>query len=246
MINKKNIKTNLLKLIRTGLNPLGIEITRFPDRMLANRIKLMNFYGINLVFDIGANKGQYAKEIIEAGYKGRIVSFEPLSLAFASLKEFSAKYSGWEAEKLAIGDRNGMTDINISENLYSSSILNITSISTINAPASRYVGKESVKITTVDTILDKYKTASDTLFVKLDVQGYEKIVLDGAKTSMNKITGFQLELSLYELYEDSSLYTDLINYLDGFGFTLMFLEPGFLDPVSGKLLQMDGIFFRKE
>lgn len=244
-MNRKDLQINLFKFVRTCLNPLGINMIRYPDKMLITRINLMKFYGIDLIFDIGANTGQYALEIKRAGYNGRIISFEPLGSAFDSLKKCSANYPGWKVENTAIGDRSGNVDINISENLVSSSILNITTLSTKSAPASRYVNKESVKITTIDAIIDKYKTPLDTLFVKMDVQGYEKLVIDGARESMNKITGFQLELSLSELYEGSWLYLDLINYLDSLGFSLMFVEPGFLDPVSGKMLQMDGIFFRK-
>ena len=42
------------------------------------RLKLLQHHHVDLVFDIGANKGQYAKGIIDAGYKGKIISFEPL------------------------------------------------------------------------------------------------------------------------------------------------------------------------
>ncbi|MFZ0497148.1 MAG: hypothetical protein WBE80_05265 [Methylocella sp.] len=52
---------------------------------------LMRDRKITLVLDIGANKGQYGKSLRDTiGYKGRIVSFEPLREAFAILQQTAA------------------------------------------------------------------------------------------------------------------------------------------------------------
>jgi hypothetical protein len=82
--------------------------------------------------------------------------------------------------------------------------------------------------------------------VKIDTQGYEKNVIDGATASLDKIKVFQLEMSIFPLYENEMLYLDMIQYLDNKGFQLFTLENGFSDPKTGQLLQLDGIFVNKQ
>ena len=79
---------------------------------------------IDLVIDIGANEGQFAKELRAGGYSGRIVSFEPLSAAHRRLLQESNRDSAWHVHpRCALGDRLGEIELNISGNSVSSSIL---------------------------------------------------------------------------------------------------------------------------
>ena len=81
--------------------------------------------------------------------------------------------------------------------------------------------------------------------LKIDTQGYEKNVIDGATKSLGSIKVIQLEMSILPLYENEMLYVDMINYLDKKGFQLFSLENGFSDQHTGQLLQVDGIFVQK-
>ena len=81
--------------------------------------------------------------------------------------------------------------------------------------------------------------------IKIDTQGYEKNVIDGATESLNNIKIIQLEMSILPLYENEILFIEMINYLDKKGFQLFSLENGFSDLTTGQLLQVDGIFVQK-
>jgi hypothetical protein len=78
----------------------------------------------------------------------------------------------------------------------------------------------------------------------LDVQGYESRILEAARAVLGNMTGVQLEMSLAQLYESEALFPEMLDFMGREGFVLMGVEPGLSDPVSGRLLQMDGIFFR--
>lgn len=236
----------IAQTIRKIINPLGIDLERYPPTPERNLIKLFQYYDINLVFDIGANKGQYALSLIKAGYVGKMVSFEPLRDPFGKLKVTASHYKNWEVVNVALGSHCGREEMNVSKNLVSSSILEITGISTNAAEGSNYVGKEIIEMTTLDNVLGRCKSKHDRLFVKIDVQGFEKQVLDGAIDSLDKIIGLQLELSLSELYKGQTLYKEMIEYLQNKGFIMVYLDPQFYDPKSGRLLQMDGVFFSEK
>ena len=84
----------------------------------------------------------------------------------------------------------------------------------------------------------------DVIFLKLDTQGYEKNILNGAKESLSKIKGIQIELALKPSYNNAPGYKEIIEILEEFGFTLFSLEEGFEDEKTGQLLEIDAIFFR--
>ncbi len=218
--------------------------TDYAARPTERRIQLLNHYGINLVFDVGANIGQYASDLRRMGYNGRIVSFEPLTSAYKSLRERSSKDELWETVHCALGDYDGISEINIAANSQSSSLLSMTSTHVQAAPDSGYVGTEDVVLSRLDTILEAFKDEHERLFVKIDAQGYEAKILDGASEVLPLIEGFQVEASLVPLYEGESLIEEMIVMMRKLGFVLVSIEPGFSDVQTGVMLQADLIFFR--
>lgn len=236
---------NITDFVRKIINPIKIDIVRYPNPDLIRRMKLFEHFGVNRVLDVGANKGQYAKLIRKIGFRGNIESFEPLSEAYKILTKVSAKDKKWRTHNFALGDTEGSSVINISENLFSSSLLNITDSHIEGNSASAYRDTEEISIKTLNQIFNTVVDAEDTVFLKLDVQGYEEKVLHGASDVLSKISGIQIEMSLLELYQGEMLYRDVISFLESCGFELYSLENGFQNKKTGRLLQVDGIFFRK-
>jgi len=211
-----------------------------------NFLKLAKNNGINTILDIGANTGQYAELLFEHGYDGKIVSFEPLTEAHKVLLQKEKSFPNWIiADRCALGEMDKEVTIHISKNLKSSSILPMLKMHSDTDPESRYVSSENVPMFTLDTIGPKYLDEDAVIFLKMDVQGYEKNVLAGAEDLFNRIKGIQLECSLSPLYDGELLLADLIKKIEGRGFRLYDIIPGFRDPASGILLQTDCIFLKK-
>lgn len=211
---------------------------------MARRMQLLTHYGIDLVFDVGASTGQYATEMRDFGYRGRIVSFEPLTSAYAELQRNARYDSLWEAVNIALADRDGEMEINVSANSHSSSIRQMLPEHVRSAPESVFIGKEVIVCRCLDSIIHKYYRVAERLYLKVDTQGYEQNVIQGATESLEQIVGMQLELSLVALYEGGRLLGEMVSWLSRMGYTLMALEPGFSNPTTGQLLQVDGIFWR--
>ncbi len=240
------MKRKIHLFINSILIKFGFELLKFPSGSLKKRIELMKRFNIGVVFDVGANTGQFAGSVRKAGYKGEIISFEPLSSAFKLLKNQSDNDEKWSSENFGMGDFDGESVINISQNLVSSSILNIKKEHTDAEPESKYVAQEKITIRKLDSVFSNYEQKGKNIFLKIDTQGFEKEVILGAAKSLNKITGLQVEMSLIECYDGEMMYNDLKNLIESFRFELYYLEPGFSDPVTGKLMQVDGIFFKNQ
>jgi FkbM family methyltransferase len=197
------------------------------------------------VLDVGANDGGYVTALREAGYRGRILSFEPLSVAHVRLVTATEADPAWSAApRMALGDQDGDVTINIAGNSASSSILPMTDKHRGAAPESTYVGSEHVEVRRLDGIRHPFIESAAAPFLKIDTQGFETQVLAGAAAILPRIVGVQLEMSLRHLYEGQTLWRDVVASLEAAGFELWAIVPGFFDPATGRMLQCDGIFFR--
>jgi len=233
--------------IKQALHAMGIEAHRFhPDTSpLARLMVALRAFDIDLVIDIGANDGQFARELRAGGYSKGIVSFEPLTAAHCRLLQASHGDSAWQVHpRCALGDRLGEIELNISGNSVSSSIMPMLAAHSSAAPESAYLGHEAAPLITLDYVAPLYFEGARAPFLKIDTQGYEWHVLDGALATLPKVRGIQMELSLVPLYEGQRLWRECIERLEADGFVLWALQPVFVDPVNGRTLQWDGLFFR--
>ena len=230
-------------MVQRILRTFGWEIRRFIESEVIQLSKQLNQRGINIVLDIGANEGQFASALFLAGYKGKIISFDPLSDVHKKLKNNAASNPNWVvAEATAIGSEDGFTEINVSKNLVSSSILDIRKEHTEAAPQSRYYKKERVPLMTLDTYAKRAELKN--IFLKIDTQGFEMQVLKGAESLLQSTNGLLLEMSIAPLYEGQADFMDIIQFAKVRGFELWSIEPGFANQKTGRLLQFDATFFR--
>ena len=238
-----NVKHNLRKFLWA----FGYDISRFvhTSHPLARRRRILEYYEIDAVIDIGANSGQFARALREdIGYKRRILSFEPLSQAFKLLKANAKDDPAWSVFNYALGDIEEERVINIAGNSLSSSFLDILPSHLMSAPDSGYIGKEVIEIKTLDSVFDDLCKSAKNVYMKIDTQGFESKVLTGAAMSLSRIDTVQMEMSLVPLYGGELLFDEMCNLMRGKGYTLIAVENGFSVPATGQLLQIDGIFRR--
>jgi FkbM family methyltransferase len=228
---------------------MGVELQPYikglpaqPREVDHRRARLLASRGVDLLLDGGANVGQYALRTRHAGYRGRIVSFEPMATAYAELATRAASDPAWECRRHALGSASGDAELHVSRNSYSSSLLEIGERSVEAAPESEYVASEQVSVLPLDAIWDEVAAGARRPFLKLDLQGYELEALRGAERVLPRLTGVEVELSLGPLYEGAPTYREVIDYLEQAGFRLAGLEPEFFDPETAELLQAQASF----
>jgi FkbM family methyltransferase len=243
----RGMLSSLKQGMKQLLNAAGIEAHRFHPNTspLARLMAALRAFDIDLVIDIGANEGQFAKGLRAGGYSGHIVSFEPLTAAHRRLLQENNSDSAWYVHpRCALGDRLGEIELNISGNSVSSSILPMLTSHSSAAPGSAYLGHESAPLITLDSVAPPYLEGAQAPFLKIDTQGYEWHVLDGALATLPKVRGIQIELSLVPLYEGQRLWRECVERLETEGLVLWALQPVFVDPATGRTLQWDALFFR--
>lgn len=236
-------KSSLLKLKRFLNRAFGLELIKYPTPELDRKIKLLKTYNIDTVLDVGANIGQFASELRNIGFKGTIISFEPTSEAFSKLKENSKKDKNWKVYNYSLGEFDGETEINISKNSVSSSMLKDLPQLTESAPEAKFISKERITVKKIDTIFNEFNLSRQKVFLKIDTQGYENMVIDGAIQSLPFISGIQIEMALIPTYEGAITFEEMITKLKKYNFITTSIESGYYDKNSGKLLEVDGIFF---
>jgi len=225
---------------------MGWDIVQYrpATHPLARRARLLKDYRIDLVLDVGANTGQYARQLRELGYKGRIVSFEPLSSAVAELRRAAAYDANWQVRNHACGAENGKREIRVAANSQSSSFLPMKAEHLDAFPDSCYIGTEVVEIKRLDTIFEEVAGPEAKIWLKLDVQGFEAAVVEGSSGCLERIRAIQAEVSLQAMYEGETTLIDFLPLMTQKGFLLVGLETYLSDPSTSHLLQVECIFRR--
>jgi len=218
----------------------GFEIRRHPA---TRRQKMLAARGVDLVLDVGAADGGYGRILRQWGYAGRIVSFEPLANSYAELSRNIANDSTWVARNHALGDEAGAAQINVASNSTSSSLLPMQDSHRDAEPSVDIIGQETIRVERLDDVASEIIGPDDTVYLKIDTQGFERQVLSGGAATLTRSVGLQLELSFVSLYEGGMLANEAISMAYDAGFHLEVIEQGWASP-TGQMLQADGIFFR--
>lgn len=235
------------RAVKRAARSVGFDVIRFrPGSSDAAKVAaVMRHASIDLVLDVGANEGQFAHEILGAGYAGRIVSFELLREAHARLRAAAAAEPRWAVhERCAIGDSDGEVTINVAGNSVSSSIRPMLDQHAQAAPESQYVGTETVPLRRLDLVVTGYLEGAGGICLKVDTEGYESAVLGGAPQLLQRACAVQLEMSLVPLYEGQELWEHFLARMQALGFVPWTLPPGFVDDATGRTLQVDAVFLR--
>lgn len=223
-----------------GLNVSYARTIRDPVKLLVNKAAELE---TRTILDVGANVGQFGSAIRKLGYAGAIVSFEPLSAAHNRLTKVASGDPAWYvAPRMALGEANGVSIINVSHNLASSSLLQVEQRSVTAAPLSGYCSTEEVPVNRLDEVIDP--GWSGPYAMKLDTQGFELHVLRGAPNTLGRTKVVMVEMSLAPLYAGGASFLDVYRFFEDNGFRCITLTHGFADHERNELLQMDGVFVR--
>jgi FkbM family methyltransferase len=198
---------------------------------------------IRTVIDIGANTGQFAIEIHALLPRARIYSFEPLQDSYGELVANMRGVSGFVGFNVALGDRDGHTEMYRHTFTPSSSLLHSSALLHSVFPQVGQGQEETIVIRRLDAVATELRI-EDELLVKIDVQGYEDRVILGGQHVLSRASFLIVETSFVSLYDGQPLFDDVYKILSHMGFRYRGNVDQLVSPLDGMVLQADALFTR--
>lgn len=165
------------------------------------------------VVDVGANVGQFTAAAQGAWPEATIIAFEPLPAAAGALR----RREGVVVQQLAVGALDGTTVFHPHEYSLSSSTLPVRA-ELRSRPWAVESAPIEVPMRRLDTVLADHDLRPPVL-LKLDVQGLELSVLEGATATLRRTDALVLEVAFERSYEGQPLFDEVHRALERSGWS---------------------------
>lgn len=186
------------------------------------------------IFDVGAYRGDFARDCLLRWPEATIACFEPQQQAGDRLRALAAQAQGRIRVFPVLLGARPRKDVILHEAETASSVLAETAGP--RHPTTRH------PMTTVDEIVEAHFAGRGPDLLKLDVQGYELEVLKGATVSLTGLQALVTEVNLLDLHADVPLLDEVVAWLAGQGFVAYDISGLMRRPLDGALWQMDLVF----
>ena len=224
----------LLRLLRAA----GYEIRRAPARVsLSGALANLRRAGFHprAVIDVGAAHGDFTRAAASVFPDARFLLVEPLEEFAGPLGEVAAMLPSAHVAAAAAAARQGEVTLNVHPDLVGSSLYREEEDSDVNG------SPRGVPAVTVDGVVGD-AGAEGPFLLKVDVQGAERDVLEGAKETLAN-TGFVLlELSLFHFFKGAPEFAAMISHMESLGFVPYDIVGLSHRPLDGALAQIDMAF----
>jgi FkbM family methyltransferase len=260
---QRSRRTERRELLRVGERDLGTHVLvdrrrarrhpggfqrRMSELLLQEEVAwLLAATDANVVLDVGANVGQYATMLRRAGYRGRIVSFEPVREPFERLRRAAAGDPEWHVHHYALGSSEGTAEINAVPGTLSSML-----------PASDF-GKqwnerltrtttESITVRRLDAVFDEVTAGLDPVrgYLKLDTQGFDLEVFEGGRPVLDRVVGFQSEVACVPIYDGMPPLPEAVSRYESEGFAVAGMYSVTRDPATLRVIEFDLVMVRPD
>lgn len=239
---KNNLKQVVKYLLRDKSNNDGIVNDEYLNSQ-KRLIEYLNCISIGTLVDVGASHGSFIELVRAIHPSSDVIAFEPLKKVYSVLVNKFQHDSTVKLYNLAIGNCKGEIDFFANEYSFSSSVLALGERHIKEFPYAKSVSSQKIEINTLDELITDTQIKRP-LFLKVDVQGLEKDVIEGSQRILSHVDYLLIEISFEELYEGQSLFEDINAKLNQLG---LFYKGSFgqlYSKTNGQVLQADAIYTR--
>ena len=172
-------------------------------------------FNVGTIVDIGANKGNVTVALAALCPNADIFAFEPMRNECDKIRQKVKHLRNVTVINTALSNKNGKIPFFVNTYSPSSSMLPLSSLGKKITPS--LTKKTTVRVITLDTYFQNKKLRKP-VFIKIDVQGAEKIVFEGGKDFLKKTSVIHVETSYEKIYETQCLFEDIYQILIHSGF----------------------------
>ncbi len=184
---------------------------------------------VDLVFDVGANMGQYRDYLREdIGFKRMLFSFEPHPECFAVISKRAEHDPNWKVFPFALGAETGVVQFNLMrDSQFSSFHIPIRPEQLSRGSGNIIERTVDVDVCTLDSIYAELKRDYNYFrpFLKMDTQGHDIQVLRGGEFCISEFLAIQAELSNIPIYANMIHLGQSISEIEQLGFDLGAIFP---------------------
>jgi FkbM family methyltransferase len=222
------------KWIVLGLAWLGVAWGEMESH--SARLEILKKKGFNpkVIYDIGAYQGKWSQEIEKLFGQARFYLFEANQSNEPFLDDLT--YSYYIA---ALGNIEGKTKFYSNGSTGDSFLKENTEF----YAEGKYTEKE-IAMTTLSRVVKQNKIPLPDL-VKIDVQGAEKMVIEGGLAQICHAEAIVIEASVLEYNKGAPLIFDMMQYMDSLGYRMADILEGYYLPETNELAQLDLLFLKK-
>jgi FkbM family methyltransferase len=212
--------------------------------------ELFRRHAVDTVFDVGANTGQYVDFLrTYVGYEGRVISFEPVPELAKTLAEKAANDPRWTVYPFALGREDTTLEITVMANSDLSSFLKSDGTSIGMESALKALTPQRtvpVSVRRLDGVLPELERVRPigNAYLKIDTQGYDLHVLEGAGEAIQQFIAIQSEVSFLPLYHDAPDVTTSYHAFKAAGFDVTGWFPIVRDK-NLRVIEMDCVMIRR-
>lgn len=247
-IGPKALRAHLLVDERASRASMGMFQKQLSDYLAYEQIAwMLRELDINCVLDVGANVGQYALQLREVGYTGRIVSFEPLEHLVELLRSAAARDHDWLVFDCALGDKAGAAEINVVPGTMSS-LLTSSRFGKEWSAKLQDMRPETIQIQTLEAVFDQAIDGLDEprVFLKMDTQGYDLQTFRGAGARLAEILGLQSEVSCVPIYDGMPRLVEQLTEYEAEGFEIAGMFPVTRHKETLRVIEFDMLMVRTQ
>ncbi len=211
------------------------------NRFLDSRLNLLpNQFArkVGVVVDVGANIGDWSEMAIRILAPDKLIAIEPNPIVYKKLMARIGMHKASLCINMGVGKASELLPFNITKGSQFASFLEL------NDGMDKIYGdsfaKERVieaKVDKLDALLEVYQVID---LLKIDVQGYERFVLEGANDVLKRTKHILIEANFEHHYKSDIHFCELDKLLGSFGFVLSNFSEPFIG--GGRVLWMDAVY----